>query len=297
MIALIIATVCAALFSVLFKIFKSKNIDTIPAIVYNYLTAVVLSLMFSYNHENGFVNPIKESWFIYAILAGLIFFSGMMVLSYSTIKAGVVISTVCSRASMVIPIFVTYLCIPGTERPNWVAIVIMILAMFLIVWKGKSSNNETRQGAWSDMLLPLLVLVMFGLSNTCMKLMQYSISSRSDIAQELINQNLSMVTFTIFLSAMFIGVLTTIFSKEQRLSMLVRPRNILGGIALGTSNFLCTYTLMVAMKSITSHFLFPVHNFGVVALGALVGWGFYHEKMKVHQIVGFVTACITIFFL
>ena len=80
---LIIATVCAAMFSISFKIFQKKNIDSDQAIFFNYLTAFILGVLFSLNGEIV-VNPVKADWFIPVILLGLIFMAGMVVLSDST---------------------------------------------------------------------------------------------------------------------------------------------------------------------------------------------------------------------
>lgn len=298
MIALILATICAALFSILFKIFKLKSIDTMPAIIYNYLAATVLSLVFSYNGSNGFVNPVQTDWFYPAIFTGLIFILGMMVLSVCTIRVGVAISTVSSRVSMIIPILVNYLFIPGSEKPQWIAIIVILFAMSLIVWqKRENSGSERGDKSVLDIIIPLSVFVMFGLSNSFLKLVQHSISSNSSLSDTSVNQQLSMVTFVIFISAAVMGGVFIIFNKKSKLAMMLKWKNILGGIALGASNFFCTYLLMVAMKSIKTELLFPLHNIGIVAIGVIAGWGFYHEKMKPHQIVGFVIAAIAICFL
>ena len=74
----------------------------------------------------------------------------------------------------------------------------------------------------------------------------------------------------------------------------IRFKNILGGAALGLINYFCTYTLMLAMKTIDSSLLFPLHNIGIVAIGALVGMWAFHEKMKPHQILGMVLAAVSI---
>ena len=58
---LIIATVCAAMFSILFKIFHVKGVDSGQAIFFNYLTAFVIGGLFSLHGELA-VNPLKAHW-------------------------------------------------------------------------------------------------------------------------------------------------------------------------------------------------------------------------------------------
>jgi glucose uptake protein GlcU len=124
---LIIATICAAMFSILFKLFQLKGIDSLPAIFFNYITAFILGLIFSL-HGEIVVNPFKAKWFIPVVLLGFVFVAGMIMLSASTRRVGVAISTVSSRASMVIPIIVSYLFIAGSDAPKWLPICLWNLA-------------------------------------------------------------------------------------------------------------------------------------------------------------------------
>ena len=68
-------------------------------------------------------------------------------------------------------------------------------------------------------------------------------------------------------------------------------------MGLGAANYGCTYILMLAMKTIDSSILFPFHNLGIVAIGAIVGWICFHEKMRPHQVIGIVLAAAAIFWL
>ncbi|MBO7261051.1 MAG: EamA family transporter [Bacteroidaceae bacterium] len=297
MIALILSTICAALISILFKIFKQRGVDSNPAIVYNYLTAMILGLILSIDTSNGIVNPVAMEWFLPALGTGLIFIGGMIAMSFCTIRTGVVISSVASRASMIIPILLNYLLIPGSKKPEWITISIMIVAMFMIINKGETSKGKGAIAGIIDILAPLSVFLLYGLSSSFLKLVQYSISTKSSLTDLAINQQLSMVSFTIFAGAMVAGIVLLAIDRNSSIKMLLEPKNIIGGITLGACNFFCTYLLMVSMKSLNTEFLFPVHNVGVVVLGAIAGWGFYHEKMKPHQLIGFIIAAIAIFFL
>ena len=171
------------MFSISFKIFQRFNIDSHQAIFFNYMTAFILGVLFSLNGEMV-VNPIKADWFIPVILLGLIFMAGMVVLSDSTRRVGVAISTVCS----------------------------------------------------------------------------YSFFKKDPDGKRV------PVTF----------------------------KNILGGASLGLINYGCTYTLMLSMKTIDSSLLFPIHNIGIVAIGAIVGWLAYGEKLKPHQVFGIILAAASI---
>lgn len=281
---LIIATVCASLFSIFFKIFELKNIDSLKAIFYNYVTAFVIGIAQSYN--GSFVtNPLTAKWLGPVIFLGFIFIAGMVILSASTRKVGVAISTVCSRASMIIPIILSYIFVAGSKKPDWIAVALVIVGMSMTVWTGKQEQSGRKFSAL-DILIPFNVFLCFGLSNSINKIIQDRVvSARTGWPEEMINRELALVTAMIFLVAAILAAMPLIKLKTG-----FKWRNVVGGICFGIANYVCTYALMLAMKTIDSSILFPVHNLGIVAIGAIVGWLCFHEKMRPHQVVGIVIA-------
>ena len=291
---LIIATVLTAMFSIVFKIFHRKDIDANQAIFFNYLTAFVLGVLFSLN-GGAVVNPLKADWLIDVIILGFIFMSGMVMLSASTRRVGVAISTVCSRASMVIPIIVSYMFIEGSAKPKWLLIVLVLVAMTLTIWTDKPESGH--KFTLLDILAPVTVFLMFGASNAYLKVLQHRVTvndTAAGLSEQVINSEISLVTASVFFVAMLM-CLFSFFKKGQdgkRSPLLLK--NVTGGVVLGFVNYFCTYTLMLSMKTIDSSFLFPVHNIGIVAIGAIVGWLAFNEKLKPHQVLGIVLAAVSI---
>ena len=291
---LIIATVCAAMFSVAFKIFHRKGIDSHQAIFFNYLTAFILGVLFSL-HGEVVVNPFKSSWLVPVIILGFIFMAGMVLLSDSTRRVGVAISTVCSRASMVIPIIVSYLMIEGSDKPKWLLICLVLVAMTLTIWTGKPEAGH--KYTLLDILAPVTVFLMFGASNSFLKVLQHRVTvadTAAGLSEQVINSELSLVTASVFFVAMVLCSYSFLLKDEKNQRASVSFKNVLGGAALGTINYFCTYTLMLAMKTIDSSLLFPFHNIGIVAIGAIVGWLAFNEKLKPHQVLGIVLAAVSI---
>ena len=247
---LIIATICAAMFSVMFKIFHIKGVDSGQAIFFNYLTAFILGILFSL-HGELVVNPFKAHWLVPVLILGLIFMAGMILLSDSTRRVGVAISTVCSRASMVIPII----------------------------------------------LAPIIVFITFGLSNSFLKVIQHNVTvadTKAGMTEQAINSELSLVTASVFFVAMLLCLYSFFKKGPDGKRIPITMKNIMGGIELGAINYFCTYMLMLSMKSIDSSILFPIHNIGIVAIGAFVGLWAFHEKMKPHQVLGIILAAVSI---
>ena len=291
---LIIATVLTAMFSIVFKIFHRKDIDANQAIFFNYLTAFVLGVLFSL-HGGVVVNPLKADWLIDVIILGFIFMAGMVMLSASTRRVGVAISTVCSRASMVIPIIVSYLLIDGSARPKWLLICLVLVAMTLTIWTDKPESGH--KYTLLDILAPVTVFLMFGASNAYLKVLQHRVTvndTAAGLSGQVINSEISLVTASVFFVAMLMCIYS-FFKKgpDGRRSPLLL-KNVIGGVVLGFVNYFCTYTLMLSMKTIDSSILFPIHNIGIVAIGAIVGWLAFNEKLRPHQILGIVLAAISI---
>ena len=291
---LIIATVLTAMFSIVFKIFHRKEIDANQAIFFNYLTAFVLGVLFSLNGE-AVVNPLKADWLVDVIILGFIFMAGMVMLSASTRRVGVAISTVCSRASMVIPIIVSYMFIEGSAKPKWLLICLVLVAMTLTIWTDKPEGGH--KYTLLDILAPVTVFLMFGASNAYLKVLQHRVTvndTAAGLSEQVINSEISLVTASVFFIAMLMCIFS-FFKKGQdgkRSPLLLK--NVVGGVVLGFVNYFCTYTLMLSMKTIDSSFLFPVHNIGIVAIGAIVGWLAFNEKLRPHQVLGIVLAAVSI---
>jgi len=291
---LIIATVLTAMFSIVFKIFHRKNIDSNQAIFFNYLTAFILGVLLSL-HGGAVVNPLKADWLVDVIILGFIFLAGMVMLSASTRRVGVAISTVCSRASMVIPIIVSYLLIEGSAKPKWLLICLVLVAMTLTIWTDKPEGGH--KYTLLDILAPVTVFLMFGASNAYLKVLQHRVTVKdtaAGLSEQVINSEISLVTASVFFVAMLM-CLYSFFKKGpdgKRSPLLIK--NVIGGVILGFVNYFCTYTLMLSMKTIDSSFLFPVHNIGIVAIGAIVGWLAFKEKLRPHQVLGIVLAAVSI---
>ncbi len=281
---LVLATVCAAMFSIFFKFFEIRKIDSMQAIFFNYLTAFILGLLFSFD-GTFVVNPFKAQWLGPVAVLGFFFVAGMAVLSLSTERVGVAISTVCSRASMIIPIILSYIFVAGSKKPQWIAVALVIVGMTLTVWTGKTKENE-RRFSIIDALVPVSVFLCFGLSNSINKIIQDRVVvNRAQWPDAMVNRELSLVTAFIFLFAMLFASFSFFRNRNG-----FQWRNVAGGSLLGIVNYACTYSLTIAMKTIDSSILFPAHNLGVVTIGALVGWFHFHEQMRPHQIAGIIVA-------
>ena len=191
--------------------------------------------------------------------------------------------------SIDIPIIISYQLIAGSDKPKWLPISLVLIGMILAIWTGKD-----KQFSFKDIFAPVIVFLTFGISNSMLKIIQDRVSvARADWPDYMVDKELALVSACIFLAAMLFCSVS--FFRKDRAPF--RWRNLLGGMGLGAANYGCTYILMLAMKTIDSSILFPFHNLGIVAIGAIVGWICFHEKMRPHQVIGIVMAAAAIFWL
>lgn len=295
MIALIISTVCGAFFSIFFKIFKTKKINAIQAIIFNYATAVVLGYFLSLGGKI-LINPLKAKWLPIASFLGIFFIGGFVIMSLSTHRVGVAVTSVASRASMIIPIVFCFYFIPESTPPKWFAIAIIFVALYMVIYPGKEHKKHSKVNIKYNIWLPFLVFISFGLCNSLLKLLQFNVSNSGDALNPYLNQELALITSVIFLSAMFLGIIYY-FIGPSNIRGKFQFKNLLGGIALGGCNFFTTYFLMISMKSIQSAVLFPVHNIGIILIDTFAGYLWFKERLNSVQLVGIVVSSFAIILL
>ena len=171
----------------------------------------------------------------------------------------------------------------------------MLIAMVLTIWTDKPEGGH--KYTLLDILAPVTVFIMFGASNSYLKVLQHRVTvndTAAGLSEQVINSEISLVTASVFFIAMLMCIYS-FFKKGpdgKRSPLLLK--NVTGGVVLGFVNYFCTYTLMLSMKTIDSSFLFPVHNIGIVAIGAIVGWLAFNEKLRPHQVLGIVLAAVSI---
>ena len=89
----------------LFRIFVKYDIHILQSIVFNYITASVLGFAIQWNSFTVSA-VIEQSWLPYALLIGCIFILTFQIFAYSSQTAGVAITAISSKISVVIPVFI-----------------------------------------------------------------------------------------------------------------------------------------------------------------------------------------------
>lgn len=284
MVYLILAVLCGASLSVCFKIFRKIGIDTYQGVFVNYLTAIVVSLIMSGNGAESLGESIQAAirapWAWLAMIEGLFFMGGILVLAASTQRSGVAVTNVSARASLAIPVIACYFAF-NEQAPNWLAIILILLAMYLIF-----GNIGVRKEKFDikDSLLPVAVFLTYGVCDFLLKYLKAQIGT---------DGNQGNIMLFIFSTAALYCIAAYIFRghySEHPFNWKALP----GGIILGLFNSFCTALMLKALGLMDASLFYPLYNVGVVFLSLLIGVLFFKEKLRPVQIGGIVLASAAI---
>lgn len=278
MIILISAILLSTAILVAFKLFEKYDISLTQAIVTNYLVASFLGFLMS---DVVSVNIfISKPWFFYSILTGISLIVVFNIFGVSSQKAGIAITAVASKMSIVIPIFIGIIFYSdsiGFFKAGGIAAA--LLSFYLILQKNKSEKNVKK---WI-LILPLLLFLGNGINDSLLKH-----SERNYIHGDTI----SFLALSFFFS-LIVGLFILAFQLASGKTSL-RFKNILAGIILGLLNWGSTYYFLLGLGIFKNSFIFPVFNVSVVGISALTGYFAFREKLSVRSWIGVALAALSI---
>jgi drug/metabolite transporter (DMT)-like permease len=278
MIILVSAIILSAAILVAFKLFEKYDISITQAIVTNYLVASVLGFLMS--DIDSAQSVISKPWFLYSMLVGVSLIVTFNVFGISSQKAGIAITAVASKMSIVIPIFIGILFYSDTIgfiKAGGIAAA--LLSFYLILQKNKSGKNIKK---WI-LLLPLLLFLGNGINDSLLKH-----SERNYIHGDTISF-LAVAFFFSLIIGIIILIIQLISGKTK-----IRIKNIFAGIILGLLNWGSTYYFLLGLGIFKNSFIFPVFNVSVVGISALTGYFAFREKLSTRNWIGVTLAAISI---
>lgn len=288
MLYLLLAIVCASTYSVLFKLFACRDVDSLQAIAFNYLTATLLGVLLSFGDMSSGVVLAGREWLL-SVVMGVMFMAAFVLMARSTARSGVAVTTVAARVSLIIPVVCSYLFLAEGAEPRWGAIAVIIVALVMVIGgakrKGKmpqSGKSAERHDIVGAALLPLSVFVLFGANNFCLKWAQSGMDSDAGASQ------LSAAIF--FVAAISSALYYLLTTRERRFSW----KALGGGVLLGVANFFTTYFMFLGIAKMPSGVFFPIYHVGIVALVTTVGVWLFGERLSWMQIVGLGVAAVGI---
>ncbi|MBQ0130456.1 MAG: DMT family transporter [bacterium] len=275
---LILAIVFSTCVFVAMRLFERFRLDNHQALAWNYAVAAGTGFLMS-RQVDTLPQLAGEPWFGLSLLTGFWFIFTYLLMTTSSQRSGVTITSLSSKLSVVIP--TTLGVVLFHEKLNFIAtcgIILSIVALCLVVSKGKSETTQRK--SW---LLPLVIFFGTGIGDMLMKF------------TERLNQNddmTFMIAFIYFIAMLF-GIGIVVFDLVKGKSKW-QWKSALGGLGLGLVNFFSSYCMYQGMSMFDNSFLFPIYNIGVVSVTALTGWLLFKEKLTWKNYIGLALAIIAV---
>jgi drug/metabolite transporter (DMT)-like permease len=290
MIYLVLSIISSASLFVIFKYADKYRIKNFNIIIINYVVASVLG--FAVSNYNTQVFPLHTNpWFPYAVLIGVLFVFGFILIGLSSQKVGIVITSVASKMSMVIPIAFSLWYDPNDHLSilRTMGIALALLAVVLTIYRKRRIDFEPRH-----LYLPVLLFLGMGVIDSIIKLAQF----------EHIDNGISTVfSATLFTIAAITGILIHLF-RGSSFKLLLKRSSLIWGSLLGLGNYGSIYFLILALNHkdkagipIDGSVVFGINNLGIVGLSVLLGLIVFREKLTFVNWIGIVLAFIAIYIL
>ncbi len=272
----------------IFRIFEKYKINNSHAIIINYLIASIFSL-FLYKGELPISDVIFQNWFPATAVLGTLFMISFLLFAISTQKAGMAITSVASKMSVVLPVFIgAYLYEYEHLSAFKITGLLFALLSFYLIFK----KSDTEKINWIKIVLPLLIFLFSGANDVIMKYIRemYFKTSEMNLDSEILFVG-SLFSISFISGLIVLGPISII--KKEKLEL----KSLWAGIILGIVNFFSALTMFKAMGYFESSVFFPIFNVSIVSISAIIGIIVFKEKLSKLNYIGLGLALITILIL
>ncbi len=281
MIALSLSVLSSTWIFVVFKLYDVYKVQTLVAIIVNYITACLVGLTL-YKGTLNVSEIIGSSWIWGPVFMGVLFITIFNLMAKTSQVAGVSVASVATKMSLVIPVLLGMLLY--NERLSFIevaGIVLALTAVYLVSAKGKGLHVDRKH-----LILPFLVFLGSGVIDASIKYFE---------EVHLSDQEIPIFSSMIFGFAALSGLFFIAF-KSNKSEMKLNLKNILGGVALGIPNYFSIYFLIQALRSdlLSSAAVFTINNVAIVMLSTLVGILLFKEKLSAKNWGGVAISILSI---
>ncbi|MCB2207643.1 MAG: EamA family transporter [Bacteroidetes bacterium] len=278
MAALLLTILFGTLIIIAFKVISILKLDLNQIITFNYFVAAGFGfLMWDAPLDFGLWQSMP--WFELSIIIGVFFILTYKLFGLSSDKAGLAITAVASKMSVVIPVLAGFILFHDHLSVLKVVGILLVLLSFYFIFKPEKGLKINRQ----FILLPLLLLLGNGINDSMVKYTQHFY----------INHDEGLFLSFIFLVALGIGLIYLFFSQFIK-GKFFTLKSLLGGLILGSLNYWGAWFFLKSMAAFQASFLFPVVNVGIVSLSALISFIIFRENLSKTNWLGILLAIVAI---
>ncbi|MEM8926872.1 MAG: DMT family transporter [Bacteroidota bacterium] len=280
MLDLALSVLCSSLIFVVFKLFAVYRINTLLAIVTNYMVACTCGWLF-YSQPISLLQLSSRPWFLGTLLLGTFFIVIFTIMARSSQINGVGVTSVATKMSLIIPVLFAVLYYKDVLSIFQVlGILLALTAVYLTSFQ--QNVKPSRRTLW----LPIMVFLGSGIIDTSIKFIQEGYLKDSEYA---------IFSSTVFGAAALSGLVflgTSPVNKTTPFSF----KSVLGGICLGIPNYFSIFFLLRALNgdALNSSSVFTINNVAIVLFSTLLGIVLFKEHLSPKNWLGVGLAVISI---
>ncbi len=258
----------------LFKEFDKREVDTLPAIVFNYFGAILLGLVL-FVTPNQFVLIHQQDWFVSALVVGGLFLLNFFLISKTAVHQGISIATFSNKISLVFPVIFTIVYFgESTSILKIVGIALALLSIFLLTFKSVNSKFSSKGSA----SYPLLIFVFTGIAETLINFTQKKWFTSAD--------EISYFVVSAFFISFVLGVVLLVVKKIK-----ISRKSFVAGLVLSIPNTFGLYYFIQALnQNFDSSSVLPIINIGTLMFAILIGYFLYKEDLTPRNWLGVIAA-------
>lgn len=276
MIYLLLAILTSTFIIITFRVFERFRISILQAITVNYLVASTFGYL-SAPETFRFAEITSQPWFASALIIGVTLIVAFNLFALSAKYAGVAVTAISSRMSVIIPVTLGFLIFGDTA--GWTKITGIIVALVAFYFTSKRDKTVTINTKY--VYLPMLLFLAVGINDSMMKVAEHFF----------IHGDFVVFLATAFAVALLLGIGVL---AAKRKNEILAPRNLIAGVILGLFNWFSTLYFLKGLDIFEVSFFVPVFNVGVVALASMLGFIFFNEKATTSKLVGIALALLAI---
>jgi drug/metabolite transporter (DMT)-like permease len=278
---LALSVLCSSLIFVVFKLFAIYKVQTLIAIITNYVVACLCGLLLN-PRTIGLSTVIEQPWFLGTLVLGVLFILIFNIMAKSSQINGVGVTSVATKMSLVIPVLFAVLYYKDVLSMFQVLGILLALAAVYLASTKKNGLRVDRSHIW----LPLMVFLGSGIIDTSIKFIQEGYLKDSDYP---------LFSSTVFGTAALSGLIF-IGLKRSKETIVLNLRSILGGICLGIPNYFSIFFLLRALnhETLNSASVFTINNVAIVLFSTLLGILLFKEDLNTKNWLGVGLSVISI---
>lgn len=263
---LLLAIFCSAMISITMRCSSGKVGGQFSMLATNYLICGILGALYADFSLLATGTAGIGITVGLAALNGVILLAGLVLLQVSTLKNGVVLSSLFMKLGLLVPFAVSILFF--REMPTWLQVAGFCMAIgAIVVFNLKKDGGVNRFGVGL-----ILLLLLNGGSDAMVKIFE-------EVGPTQLSDHFLCFSFSV---AFVLCVGLVIFKKE-------RPdwKTVLFGALIGISNFFSFKFLLGALNQIPAVVVFPTYSVATMLVVTLSGVLLFKERLTTRQWVAF----------